>query len=98
MGKYKVDDVTPRVLCARLVGDGLSMNIRSRKAGGERRQVLNRNDVVAGTEPGMDVVDPSRSGMISLNIPATPSSTSTFIGGKSARGAVRRESSGNQLC
>ena len=57
--KYRVDDVTPRVLCAGPVGDGLSTNIRSGRAGGERRQVLNRNDVVAGTKPGMDVVDPS---------------------------------------
>ena len=52
------------------MGDGLSTNIRSGRAGGERRQVLNRNDMVAGTKPGVDVVDPFRSGMISLNIPA----------------------------
>ena len=34
--KYRVDDVTPRGLCAGPVGDGLSTNIRSGRAGGER--------------------------------------------------------------
>ena len=70
--KYRVDDITPQVLCAGLVGDGLSTNIRFGRVGSERRQVLKRDDVVAGIKPGMDVVDPSRYGMISLNIPAPP--------------------------
>ena len=70
--KYRVDDVTLWILYAGLVGDGLSINICSGRVGGEQRQVLNRNDVVAGTKPGMNVVDPSQSGMISLNIPASP--------------------------
>ena len=70
--KHRVDDVTLRVLCAGPVGDGLSTNIRPGRAGGERQQVLNRNDVVAGAKPGLDVVDPSQSGMISLNIPEPP--------------------------
>ena len=43
-------------LCAGSVGDRLSTNIHSGRAGGERRQFLNQNDVVARTKPGMDVV------------------------------------------
>ena len=68
--KYRIDEVSPWVLCAGLVGDGLSTNIRSGRLGGERWQVLNQNDMVAWTKPVVDVVDPSRSGIISLNIPA----------------------------
>ena len=62
------------------MGDGLSTNICSGRAGGEQRQVLSRNDVVARTKPGMDVVDPSRSGMISLNIPAPPVAPVSSLG------------------
>ena len=78
--KYRVDEVAPWVLCARPVGDGLSTNIRSGRAGGERWQVLNRNDMLAETKPVVDVVDPSWCGMISLNIPAPPVAPVSSLG------------------
>ena len=80
------------------MGDELSTNIHSGRADGEWGQVLNENDVVAGTKPGMDVVDPSQSGMESLHIPAPPVAPVPSSMRKSTRGAVRRKLSGNLLC
>ena len=79
------------------MGDGLSTNIRPGRAGGERRQVVNQDDVVAGTKPGMDVVDPSRSRMVSLNILA-PLVAWCLHGGESSWGAISRKLSGDLYC